>query len=88
MGRWMQRAIRSLKEHFMSKKIEYSNEPVNLEVIDDSLPSTEELAAIDPAWLEEVQRRSAEFDAGRMKSFPAEEVFKRAHAHLNDDHIV
>jgi putative addiction module component (TIGR02574 family) len=36
----------------------------------------------DCAWLEEVQRRSAEFDAGRMKSFPAEEVFERVRSRL------
>ncbi len=70
-------AIRSLHQKFMSKRTEYSNEPINPEVVDDFLLSPEELAAIDRAWLEEVQRRSAAFDAGRMKSFPAEEVFKR-----------
>jgi hypothetical protein len=70
-------AIRSLNEKFMSKRTEYSNEPINPEVVDNFLLSPEELAAIDRAWLEEVQRRSAEFDAGRMKSFPAEEVFTR-----------
>lgn len=31
----------------------------------------------DRVWLEEVQRRSAEFDAGLVKSIPAEEVFER-----------
>lgn len=41
---------------------------------------------IDPdaeqAWLDEVQRRSADFDAGRIETFPAEEVFERARARL------
>lgn len=41
---------------------------------------------IDPnaerAWLEEVQRRSAEFDAGLVKSIPAEEVFERVRSRL------
>ncbi|HKE96338.1 MAG TPA: addiction module protein [Povalibacter sp.] len=36
----------------------------------------------DRAWLEEVQRRSAEFDAGSVKSTPAEEVFERVRARL------
>jgi len=36
----------------------------------------------DRAWLEEVQRRSAEFDAGLVKSIPAKEVFERARARL------
>lgn len=41
---------------------------------------------IDPdaerALLDEVQRRSADFDAGLTKTFPAEEVFERARARL------
>jgi putative addiction module component (TIGR02574 family) len=41
---------------------------------------------IDPdaerAWLDEVQRRSADFDAGLIKAIPAEEVFERARARL------
>jgi putative addiction module component (TIGR02574 family) len=28
-------------------------------------------------WLDEVQRRSAEFDSGLVKAIPAEEVFAR-----------
>jgi len=36
----------------------------------------------DRAWLDEVQRRSAEFDAGLMKAVPADEVFERARARL------
>lgn len=36
----------------------------------------------DRAWLDEVQRRSAEFDAGLVKSIPAEEVFERVRARL------
>jgi hypothetical protein len=56
------------KEKLMTTKIECPNEPVNLEVVDDFFPSPEELAALDRDWLEEVQRRSAEYGAGRMKS--------------------
>jgi|JRYK01.1.fsa_nt_gb putative addiction module component (TIGR02574 family) len=36
----------------------------------------------DRAWLEEVQRRSAEFDAGLVKPIPAETVFERVRARL------
>ncbi|WP_129776720.1 addiction module protein [Peristeroidobacter soli] len=36
----------------------------------------------DRAWLQEIQRRSAEFDAGLMKTIPAEQVFERARARL------
>lgn len=36
----------------------------------------------DRAWLDEVQRRSAEFDAGRVRAIPAEEVFERVRARL------
>lgn len=66
----------------MSRKIKYSNEPIDAEVIRNFLPTPEELALVERAWLEEVQRRSAEFDAGRAKSFPAEQVFRRASARL------
>ena len=35
------------------------------------------------AWLDEVQRRSADFDAGLVKPIPAEEVFDRVRSRLN-----
>ena len=34
------------------------------------------------AWLDEVQRRSADFDAGLVKSIPAKEVFERVRSRL------
>jgi putative addiction module component (TIGR02574 family) len=34
------------------------------------------------AWLEEIRRRSAEFDAGLVRAIPAEEVFERVRARL------
>jgi putative addiction module component (TIGR02574 family) len=36
----------------------------------------------EQAWLDEVQRRSAEFDAGLIKAIPAEEVFARVRSRL------
>ncbi|HEU4653563.1 MAG TPA: addiction module protein [Steroidobacteraceae bacterium] len=36
----------------------------------------------DRAWLAEVQRRSADFDAGLVKAIPAEEVFARVRSRL------
>lgn len=36
----------------------------------------------EQAWLDEVQRRSAEFDAGLVKPIPAEEVFDRVRSRL------
>lgn len=36
----------------------------------------------DRAWLDEVQRRTMEFDAGLIKTVPAEEVFDRIRARL------
>lgn len=36
----------------------------------------------DRSWLEEVQRRSAAFDAGLMTSSPAEAVFERVRSRL------
>ena len=44
-------------------------------VWDDEHP--ENWPALSPEWLAEVQRRSAEFDAGRMKASPWEEVQAR-----------
>jgi len=36
----------------------------------------------DRAWLDEVQRRSADFSAGLIKPIPAEEVFERIRSRL------
>jgi len=36
----------------------------------------------DRAWLAEVQRRSAELDAGRVKTVPSEQVFERIRSRL------
>jgi putative addiction module component (TIGR02574 family) len=36
----------------------------------------------DRAWLDEVQRRSADFDAGLVKTIPGDEVFERVRARL------
>ena len=44
-------------------------------VWDDEHP--ENWPALTPEWLAEVQRRSAEYDAGRMKAFPWEDVQAR-----------
>jgi putative addiction module component len=66
----------------MPKKIKDPSELVEAEVLHDFSPTPEEQVAIDYSWLEESQRRSAEFDAGRMKSIPAEEVFRRVRQRL------
>jgi putative addiction module component (TIGR02574 family) len=39
-------------------------------------------ADADRAWLDEVQRRSAEFDAGHVKTIPSDQVFARLRARL------
>ncbi len=44
-----------------------------------SLDRDPEVAA---AWDEEIRRRIAELDAGRLESIPAEEVLKEARARL------
>lgn len=36
----------------------------------------------DRAWLDEVRRRSVEFDAGLVETAPAKEVFERIRARL------
>jgi hypothetical protein len=40
----------------------------------------------DRVWLDEVQRRSAEFEAGLVKPIPVEEVFERVRSRLEQDH--
>ena len=40
-------------------------------------------SSVDQAWLEEVQRRSAELDDGSVKPIPADEVFRSVRAALN-----
>lgn len=39
-------------------------------------------ADADRAWLDEVQRRSVEFDTGLVRAVPASEVFERARSRL------
>lgn len=39
-------------------------------------------ADADRVWLDEVQRRSAEFDAGLVTAISAEEIFERVRARL------
>ena len=39
-------------------------------------------ADAEKAWLDEVQRRSAEFDAGLVETIPADEVFERVRTRL------
>ncbi len=36
----------------------------------------------EQVWLDEAQRRSAEFDAGLVKTIPAAEVFERVRANI------
>lgn len=40
-------------------------------------------AGADQAWLEEIQRRSREFDAGLLEAIPAEKVFADLRAKLS-----
>ena len=53
-------------------------------VWDDEHP--ENWPAISLEWLAEVQRRSAEFDAGRMKASPWEDVQARVRLKAGLDH--
>jgi hypothetical protein len=39
-------------------------------------------AGVDAAWLEEVQRRSRQLDAGEVEAIPAAEVFAHVRAQL------
>jgi putative addiction module component (TIGR02574 family) len=41
-----------------------------------------EAAEIERAWAAEAARRAAEIDAGRVRTRPAEEVFRAAREHL------
>lgn len=44
------------EKNLMNNKTKHSNEPMEIDVIDDFLLPPDEIAAIDRAWLEEVQR--------------------------------
>jgi len=39
-------------------------------------------SAVEEAWLDEVERRSRELDAGTVEAIPADEVFAKARAEL------
>lgn len=39
-------------------------------------------ADVEPAWLDEAQRRSHELDTGAVQAVPAEEVFAKARTEL------
>ena len=49
-----------------------------LEIEDDSEDEEDDDTPISPEWMEEINRRVAELDAGLTKSIPAEEVMARA----------
>jgi putative addiction module component (TIGR02574 family) len=46
------------------------------------IASLERNPEVEKAWEEEIRRRIAEFDAGRIESVPAETVFKEARNRL------
>ena len=43
------------------------------------------LRPFDDSWLEEIERRSAEFDAGKVSATPWEEVKQRVHRKVFGD---
>lgn len=46
------------------------------------LASLDRDPAVEAAWDEEIERRLAEFEAGRMEAIPADEVFEEARRRL------
>jgi len=75
----MARAISELEEEVRSLK--RSEQERLLRALLEELDGPADFDA-DRAWLDEVQRRSAEFDAGLVKGIPAEEVFERVRSRL------
>jgi putative addiction module component (TIGR02574 family) len=58
--------------------------PIRIELIEaiwDSIPA-QELPPISEEWQEEIQRRSAEFDAGGVETIAWEEVRAAAHQRI------
>lgn len=55
-------------------------EEERIQLVDDLLATLkpEKAAPLDDAWLAEIERRSAEFDAGEIATFSWEEVKERA----------
>ena len=56
------------------------SEPEKLELVDEILSTlaVEEAALLEDAWLAEIERRSAAYDKGRMKTVAWEKVIARA----------
>lgn len=61
-----------------------------VELAETLLASLEDFASpeIDAAWREEVRRRLKDFEEGRDKGIPSEEVFAKARALLDEIHKV
>jgi putative addiction module component (TIGR02574 family) len=75
----MARAIAEIEQEI--RGLDRSEQERLLRALLEELDGPEDLNA-DRAWLDEVRRRSAEFDAGVVKGIPAEEVFERVRARL------
>lgn len=75
----MTRAIADIE-----KEIRNLNRPEQERLLQALLEELDGPADIDAEriWLDEVQRRSAEFDAGLVQTIPAAEVFERVRAHI------
>ncbi len=61
-------------------------EAEQVELIDALIASLDEVSPrpLDPSWLREIQRRSAEYDAGKVTPIPWAEVKARLSASEND----
>ncbi len=75
----MARAISEIEQEI--RGLDRSEQERLLRALLEELDGPADLDA-DRAWLDEVRRRSAEFDAGMVKGVPAEEVFERVRARL------
>jgi len=75
----MARSLAALEEEIRSLSISDKEALLRMLLGELDGPPDADVAA---AWLDEVQRRSAEIDAGIAQSIPAEEVFARIRARL------
>ncbi len=59
-----------------------------VELADTLLASVDDFASpeIEAAWREEIERRMKDFEEGRIKGIPSEEVFAKARALLDEIH--
>lgn len=72
-----------LKVLKLAKALSPEEQKELIDTLQEKYPTDEELG-LEPGFMEDVRRRSAEFDAGKVKTIPWSEVRQSLLAELND----